>query len=229
MSTVVQDTKATNGLAQTFNIIYGVTPTEGNFLVAWCFHDETSPDIESLTSAGWTRMGTVAATLSGIDYRISAYAKFAGASESTTVAWDLGEINRRAHSYVVEFSGVPLVTLPAAESAASVTGVNGVTPTTSNQVDSSIQVGAGQFGLVMVGLNGASATPPSWASEVTENEDWSNNFRASAVGFVDPSVTIQPTATWGSGRHNIQVVFVLGDPIVPVTIKARSSFQIIKA
>ena len=227
MTTVVQDAKATNGLAQTFNIIYGGTPVEGNFLVAFLFHDETSTDIEDITSSGWRRLGTTLGTLSTVDYRISVWAKFAGSSEPTTVAVDLGEINRRTHGYVVEYSGVPLTVLPAADAAANETKTIDLAGT-SNTLDNSIQIGGGQLGLAMVGLNGASPTTPSWTSEITENEDWSNNFRASAIGFVDPPATVQPEATWGTPRFSVHVVFVIGEAIVPVTVKAHSSFQLIQ-
>lgn len=228
MATVVQDTKNTNSLAQTFNNTYGATPTEGNLLVAWIFHDENLDDVADLTSSGWTRMATVEATLSGLDYRISLWAKFAGSSESTTVAWDLGEANRRAHGYAVEFSDVQVTELNAEDAAVFVSGAE-TSVGTSNQVDDSIEIQAGQLGLAMVGLNGTSPTTPSWASEVTEHEDWSNNFRASAVGYVDPGATVQPTATWGSNRHSLQMVVALGVP--PPVSKAlkRSSFTVTKA
>ena len=228
MSTEVQNAKATNGLAQTFNIIYGGTPVEGNFLVTYLWHDETSTDIEDITSSGWVRMGTTFGSLGGIDYRISVWAKFAGSSESTTVSVDLGEVNRRTHGYVVEFSGVPLIVLPAADSATVEVKVQDASGT-SNQLDNAIQIAAGQMGLAMVGLNGASATPPTWSADPpTFIDNWSNNFRGSACGFVDPPVSVQPTATWGSPRANIQAVFVIGEAIVPVTVKAHSSFQLIQ-
>lgn len=228
MSTNVQDTKATNTLAQTFNIVFGGTPVEGNFLVAVLWHDETSTDIEDITSTGWVRMGTTVGSLGGVDYRISVWAKFAGSSESTTVAVDLGEVNRRAHGYAVELSGVSLDALPAADSATVEVKVQDSTGT-SNQLDAAIQIAAGQLGISVVGLNGTSATPPTWSADPpTFVDNWSNNFRGSAVGVVDPSVSVQPTATWGSGRANIQAVVVFGEAIVPVTVKARSSFQLIQ-
>lgn len=225
MSSVVQDTKNQNGLAQTFNNTFSATPTEGNLLLAFIFHDETMSDIADLTSSGWRRLGTAVGELSGTDYRISVWGKFAGASESTTVAWDIGEVNRRAHGYAVEYQDAPLTVLPAEDAAAVVTGINGVTAGTSNQVDDPIDIGNGQFGVAMVGTAGSSPTPPSWASEVTENEDWNINFRSTAIGFIDPSVTVQPTATWGSNRTNMQAVFALGAASVPLVLKGRSSFQ----
>lgn len=228
MTTVEQDTKASNGLSQTFSNTYSSGPTEGNLLIAFLFHDETLTDVSDLTSSGWSRLGTAVETLGGIDYRISVYGKFAGASESTTVSWDLGEVNRRAHAYAVEFSGSPLVAIPAEDAAASET--NGEDPaTTSNQLAASIRVGGGQFGLAMVGVTNSSSTPPSWASEVTQIDNWNSNFKATAIGYVDPTAEVQPTATWNTSRTNMQTVFVLGEPTLPLKIKARSSFQIIKS
>ena len=230
MSAVVQNTKATNGLAQTFNNTYSSGPTEGNLLVALIWHDEAGTDIAALTSSGWTRMGTVAALLGAVTYRMSVWAKFAGAAESTTVAWDLGEVNRRSHGYAVEFSGVDMDAIPGTDSAAFVSGVNQPGGTTSNQVDNPIDIGIGQFGLAMVGLSSTSASAPTWASEVTPIDNWSINFRGSGIGFFDPpGEDLQPTATWGSSRPNIQGVFVIGEALVPVTFKRHSSFQIIKA
>ncbi len=226
MSTVVQNTKVNNGLAQTFNNVYVGFPVEGNLLIAWIYADEATTDIATLTSAGWTRMGTFVATLGGFDYRISCWAKFAGAGETKTVSWDLGEANRRAHGYAVEFSGVPLLVMPATDSAAKSTSDNGGATGNSNQVDDAIDIGGGQFGVVMQGVVLTSAVPPTWATEVTFIDNWSINFKASGIGFVDPAATVQPLATWGNVRHNLQVIFVLGDPIAPVTVKAHSSFQL---
>ncbi len=227
MSSIVQSATSSNGLAVTFNTIFGVTPTEGNFLVAWIWHDEVSTDIEELTSSGWVRMGTFAAALAATVYRLSVYAKFAGAAESTTVAWDLNEVNRRAIGFVSEFQDVPLTELPAVD-AAAISSNSIDAGGTSNQVDDAIDVGSGQLGLVMVGLNGTSPTEPSWATEVTFIRDSSTNFRCATIGFVDPAATVQPDAAWGTTRFSNHAIFVLGDATVPLIIKARSSFQIIK-
>ena len=160
MTTIAQDTKATNTLAQTFSCTYSGSPTENNLLIAFLFHDETSADIADLTSSGWTRVGTAVGTLSSVDYRISIWAKFAGAAESTTVAFDLGEVNRRAHGYAVEYTDAPLTPIPAADSALVSQGVVD-SGATSNQVDDPVDVAAVQFAVAMIGLNGASAVTPS--------------------------------------------------------------------
>ena len=230
MTTVAQDTKNTNTLAQTFNCTYSGAPTEGNLLIAFLFHDETSTDIATITSSGWTRVGTAVGSLSSVSYRISIWAKYAGAAESTTVAFDIGEVNRRAHGYAVEYTGAPLTPIPATDSALVSQGVVD-SGATSNQVDDLVNVAAVQFAVAMIGLNGTSTTTPSWAGgEVTENEDWSNNFRASAIGYIDGPVSdVQPTASWGTSRASIQAVFVLGAAPDPLVIKARSSFQVIKS
>jgi hypothetical protein len=173
-------------------------------------------------------MGTAVETLGGFPYRISVFAKFAGASEPTTVAVDLGEVNRRTHGYAVEFSGVPLVTLPAEDLAASETKGNTLA-STSNQLDNPIKIGAGQFGLVGVTTNNSSSTPPTWTADPpTFIDNWNNNFKATAIGYIDPTETVQPTATWNQSRANMQTVFVLGEALIPVTIKRHSSFQLVQ-
>lgn len=228
MTTVVQDTKNTNTLAQTFNNTLGGTPAQGNLLVAFLFHDENSTDVASLTSSGWLRMATASADLGGIVYRISIWAKFAGASESTTIAWDLGEVNRRAHGYVAEYSGSEVTALNAEDGATFVQGERDPAGT-SLQVDSPIEIGNGQLGITMIGCAGTSPTTPSWASEVTEHEDWSNNFRASAIGYTDPAVTIQPTATWGTNRTAIEISVALGEPPPSTKCLTGSTFRVTPA
>lgn len=229
-ATVVQANVATNGLAQTFNNTYTGGPVEGNLLVACIWHDESTPgsDIATLTSSGWTRMFTHAAMLGSFSYRMSVFAKFAGAGESTTVAWNLGEVNRRTHGYAVEFSGTGVVELPAAD-AADFVFHDGTTAGTSNQVDNSIEIPDGVLGFTLIGLSQNSTVRPSWASEVTKILDSATNFKGSAIGYTDPVVTIQPTATWGTSRTNEQATALIGvpPPIPPSTkLLARSSFQV---
>jgi hypothetical protein len=227
--TVVQDTKNTNGLAQTFANTYSVTPTEGNLLAAFLWHDETVADIATLTSSGWTRMATAVTTLGGFDYRLHIYAKFAGAAESTTVGWDLGEVNRRTHGYAVEYSSSGVTELNAEDAATKVTGDNGGAAATSNQVDEAIIIAGGQIALAICGTTNTSATAPSWASEITTNENWSNNFKASGIGYADGGAgSIQPTATWGSNRTNFHMVVALGLPPTTSKLKAGSTFRALK-
>jgi hypothetical protein len=226
-ATIVQDTKSTNGLAQTLTITFSSGPTEGNLLLCWTWHDETA-DLVSMSSSGWTRMARVVATLSGFDYRITLWAKFAGASESTTITVDLGEVNRRAHGYGVEISSSGITELNAADSAAFVSGDAGGSAGTSNQVDDELEVQTGQLAVCMVGLNQTSAVTPDWATEITRHESWSNNFKASAVGYADPPGTLQPTATWGTSRHSLQMLVALGTPPAVSKVLAGSTFRAAK-
>lgn len=226
-TTVVQDTKSTQGLAQTLTITFSSGPTEGNLLLCWTWHDETGHNV-SMSSSGWTRMATYVSTLSGFSYRITLWAKFAGASESTTISVDLGEVNRRAHGYGVELSGTGVTQLNEADAAVNVTGNNGGAAGTSNQVTSSIDIVNGQIAVALCGLNGTSASAPTWASEITMHENWSNNFRASGVGYADPPGTLQPTSTWGTNRNNMQMVVALGEPPAGSKVKAGSTFRALK-
>lgn len=226
--TVEQDTKSTQGLGQTLTITFSSGPTEGNLLLAWAWHDETGDNV-SMSSSGWTEMATVVADLGGFDYRITLWAKYAGAGESTTISIDLGEVNRRAHGYGVELSGTGVTELPAAGAAPFVSGDNGGAAATSNQVDDAIEIGSGQIGVALCGLNGTSASAPTWASEITPNENWSNNFRASGIGYTENGAgSIQPTSTWGSNRQNLHMVVALGVAPSGSKVKAGSTFRALK-
>lgn len=226
---VEQSTKASNGLSQTFNITFSPAPTEGNLLVAFLFHDEASADIATITSSGWTRMATVVYTLSSFDYRLHVYAKFAGASESTTVAVDLGEPNRRTHGWAVEFSGSEVTELNAEDAATQVSTDNGTVASTSNQVDDPIDIGAGQLGLAIAGTTSSSTVPPSWASEITNIDNWNSNFKATGIGYADPpAVGIQPSASWNTTRQNVQLCIALGVPPPMSTVLAGSTFRATK-
>jgi hypothetical protein len=226
--TVEQDTKSTQGLGQTLTITYSSGPTEGNLLLAWAWHDETGDNV-SMSSSGWTEMATTTASLGGFTYRITLWAKWAGASESTTISIDLGETNRRAHGYGVELSGHGVTELPAALGATFVSGDNGGSTGTSNQVDDAIEIQSGQIGVALCGLNGTSASAPTWASEITMNENWSNNFRASGIGYTENGAgSIQPTSTWGTSRHNLQMVVALGVPPAVSKVLAGSTMRALK-
>lgn len=227
-TTIVQDTKSTNGLAQTLTITYSSGPTEGNLLLCWTWHDETA-DLVSMSSSGWTRMATEMTTLGGFDYRITLWAKWAGASESTTISVDLGEVNRRAHGYGVELSGHGIMELNAADDAARVTGDNGGAAATSNQVDSSIELKMGQLAVALCGTTNSSSSAPTWdGSEITMHENWNNNFKASGVGTGEGPATIQPTSTWGTTRTNFHMVVALGVPPATSKLKAGSTFRALK-
>ena len=81
----------------------------------------------------------------------------------------------------------------------------------------------------MVGVTNSSTTPPTWSADPpTFIDNWNNNFKATSIGFIDPSVDIQPTATWSQSRTNLQVVFAVGEAVAPVTVKRHSSFQVIQ-
>lgn len=199
----VQSVVSTNTLAQTFNSIYGSGPTNGNLLVACLFHDETLQDVASLTSSGWTRQGTFDATTLTTDGRQSIWAKIAGAAESQTVAWDIGEVNRRAHGYALEFSGF-------IESIANLDGAT-LSGGENNVGGSSIQVAASVSGRVdslLIGLGGgwgSGLSAFSWNSSLTTQIQSSANFRGSAVGWKEGSATDQPTLSWTGNRERSAV------------------------
>lgn len=193
----VQSSTSTNGLAKTFNSTYGVTPTLGNLLVACLFYDETLQDAAALTSAGWTRAATFDAATLTPDGRQSVYAKIAGAAESTTVAWDLGEVNRRAHGYALEFSGF-VEAIPDLDGATFVSGENAAAGT-SIQVSSSLALKVNALGIAIGGAwNSVSGI--SWDSGLANPISNTANFRGSAVGWIEGANTLQPTVSWTTGR-----------------------------
>lgn len=230
MSTIVQHANANNGLAQTFNTVFSGGPVEGNLLVALSWHDELA-ELESISSSGWLRQATAVFDLSGFDYRASVWAKFAGAGESSTIAWDLGEVNRRAHGWGAEISGVAFTELAAEDAADSVSAERDPAGTTL-QVGP-ITVPQDLIAIAICGCNNSSATEPNWSadSDITDIGTGLNvNFRSTGIGFADGiEQTISPTATWGSGRQATQILAVLGvpPPVPPSSIvKALSSFQV---
>ena len=233
MSTIVQHANSNNGLAQTFNTVFSGGPVEGNLLVALSWHDEGS-DIEAITSSGWLRQATQVFDLGATAFRASVWAKFAGASESSTIAWDLGEVNKRCHGWGVEISGVGFVEL-AAEDAADSVGAERDPAGTTLQVGP-ITVPQGMFAIAISGLNNSSTIEPNWSADadITDIGTGLNvNFRSTGIGFADGiEQTISPTATWGSSRQGTQILAVLGvpPPVPPSSIlKALSSFQVTPA
>lgn len=226
--TVVQSANAQNGLAQTFNTVFSSGPTQGNLLVALSWHDENLTDVEGISSSGWVRMATSVFDLSGFAYRASIWAKFAGAGESSTIAWDLGEANRRAHGWGVEISGVAFFELQTVDAADSVDAERDPAGTTL-QVGP-IEIPNNLIGLVICGTNNSSPTEPNWGADadVTDIGTGLNaNFRSSGIGYVEGSgQTISPTATWGSTRQATSILAVLGIPPPSSNLLKGSSFQV---
>ncbi len=233
--TIEQNQRGTNGTAQTFNVIFSPAPTEDNLLIATLGHDETSADISDLTSSGWRRLNTFGAVAPAPDLRMSAWAKFAGAAEPTTVAFDLGEVNRRAHGRLLEISGHLFTELPVENTADQVTGEDG-SAVSSNQVDSSLVIAAELVGIIHIYMLGNITDPSvSWDEGVTIVDDWSNNFRGSAIGYLEGEATAQPTASW-TGATPVAHQFVLSGvgsepPPPPPTsnVLKGSSFQVRRA
>ncbi len=227
--TVEQQRRATNGTAQTFNVIYSPAPTENNLLVAVLGHDEVGEDISDITSSGWIRMNTFDAAAVAPDLRLSVWAKFAGAAESTTVAFDLGEVNRRAHGRAIEVSGHLFTALQPEDTADQTTGEDG-SSVSSNQVDSALVIPANLIGIIHVFMLGNITDPSvSWDSGVTLIDDWSNNFRGSALGYLEGADTQQPTASWTTATPVGHQFVVIGEGAAPVpesTLLRGSNFQV---
>ena len=228
---VVQSASGTNGLAQTWNVTLGVAPTEGNLLVCLQFHDESAGDVENLPGSGYTRLNTAAYTMSGFSYRVSVFAKFAGAAEPTATLFDNGEANRRAHGWVAEFSGVAFSTLQATDTADEV-DANRDPAGTTLQVGP-ITIPANLIGVVICGTNNSSATEPNWSadSDITDiGTGLNSNFRATGIGWVEGAgQTISPTATWGSSRQADSILVVVGVPPPGSTVLKGSSFRVTPA
>ncbi len=194
----VQSAVSTNTLAQTFNTNFGVAPTDLNLIVAALFHDEIGNDISFITSGGWTRQATFDATTLTPDGRMSVYAKIAGAAEPTALGWDLGEVNRRAHGYVIEFSGF-------IESIADLDGAN-LSGGENSASGSSIQTGAGidirtdGVGIAIGGGFGSGLSAFSYDSGLTTQIQSALNFRGSALGWIEAGGVLQPTLSWTGNR-----------------------------
>ncbi len=230
MSTIVQNAVGNNGLAQTFNVILGAAPTEGNLLVGLSFHDESAGDVEGLPGSGYTRLATFGSDLSGFTYRASCFAKFAGAGESATTQFDFGEVNRRGHAYMVELSGVLFTTLQATDAAPNV-GAERDPAGTTLQVGP-IEIPTGLIGFAINGTNNSSTVTPKWATDpdVTDIQNFNVNFRSTGCGFVDGAgQTISPTCTWGSSRQAVQMLAVIGIPPPGSIALKGSSFRVTPA
>ncbi len=209
--TKVQIKFGTNTLDQTFSAgAWDPAPIQGNLLVACLWHDEIETDVADISSAGWTRMNTFLA--SGLStFRLSVFAKFAGVSEDAAVSVDLGEADRRAHLWVVEWSGQGFSVLPAKDTAAKVTKENTVSGT-SNQVSASLVVPAGLIAVAHVGMTGTITDPSvAWDGDVVFGADANANFRGSAFGWLDGVDNEQPTATWIGSRTNAQMFVIIGE------------------
>ncbi len=207
--TKVQIRFGVNTLQQTYTTgAWDPAPIQGNLLVACLWHDEVEVDVADISTAGYTRMNTF---LSLGTFRLSVFAKFAGASEDAAVSVDLGEANRRSHLWIAEFSGAGFSVLPAKDTAAKVT--NAETPaTTSNQVGAALNVPAGLLAIAHVGMTGVITDPSvAWDGDVVTDADAQANFRGSAFGHLDGPDNEQPTVTWTTSRTNAHMVVIVGE------------------
>ncbi len=224
--TVEQNQRNSNGLAQTFVVTYSPAPSEDNLLIATVCHDEVLDDASDITSSGWTRLNTFDATAITPDNRLSMWAKFAGSSEATAVNFDLGEVNRRAHGRILEISGHLFDDLEAEDTADQVTGENG-SNVTSNQVDSALVIPPFLIGIIHVGMQGTITDPSvAWDESVTLIDDWSSNFRGSAIGYLEGGATAQPTATWTGARPVGHQFVVVGIQPPNTKLLRGSSFRV---
>ena len=225
--TIEQAVRNTNSLAQTFNVTFSPAPTEGNLLIATLWGDEASTDIADITSTGWTRVNTVVGSLGGFDHRLNVWAKFAGAAESTTVAFDMGEVNRRVHGHAVEISGHQFTELDTADAGDQVSNFQDVGGT-SNQVDAALTIPIGVIAIAHVGMNNTiTASSGSWDSGVTAiDAGYSSNFRGSMIGYLEGADEQQPTASWTGSRANGHQFVVVGVPPPVSTILKGSSFRV---
>ena len=204
----VQSTVSTNTLAQTFNTVFGVAPTNLNLLVAAIFHDETLQDVSAITSGGWTKQATFDATTLTPDGRQSIFAKIAGVAESQTVAWDIGEVNRRAHGYCIEFSGFieSIADLDAATLSGGENSANG----SSIQTGAAINIRTDGLGIAIGGGWGSGLSAFSYDSGLTTQIQSAVNFRGSAaggselaqesLGWIEAGGSLQPTLSWTGSR-----------------------------
>ena len=213
----VQSVVSTNTLAQTFNTVFGVGPTDGNLMVACLFHDEVSQDISNLTSAGWVRAATFDATTLSPDGRQSVYCKLAGAAETQTVSWDLGEVNRRAHGYALEFSG--FIELVPDLDAAAFSGGEDNTSGSSIQVGASVSVRVNGLGIAIGGGWGSGLSAFSYDSGLTTQIQSALNFRGSAVGWIEGANALQPTLSWTGNRTRsamyVEIAETLAQDLTP--------------
>lgn len=207
----VQHKNGTNGLAQLFSVVFDSTPTEGNLLVAFLGHDETAvEDGADISDAGWTRMATFEdATDPG--RRVSVWAKIAGAAESATVNFDIGEVNRRVHAWVVEFSGFT-GSLPG-EDAALFSGGYTASGAQSQQVDAAVVISDGNVGVaVMYTFTTFTGASLSFNEGLATIGDLQTNFRGSGIGWIEGGGSLQPTATWTSGEEVTMMFVEVGSP-----------------
>jgi hypothetical protein len=228
---VVQHANATNGLATTWNVILGAGPTEGNLLIGLTWHDESAGDAE-VAPSGYTRLATFNSFLGAFSYRASVWGKFAGPAESTTTQFNNGEVNRRAHGWMVEFSGVLFSTLHGTDLAPSV-GAERDPAGTSLQVGP-IEIPAALLGIAISGVDGTSpSAKPNWTADPDMTDigiGLSVNFVASGISFVEGAgQTISPTATWSSNRRGVQILAVVGVPPPGSTVLKGSSFRVTPA
>ncbi len=196
-----------NGLNQILNLNGSQAPVEGNLLVAFLGHDEAAgEDLADITSAGWTRMNTFEGP-GDPDKRVSVWAKIAGASEPQfpVVTWDIGEVNRRVHGWVVEFSG--FVGSVPAEDAALFSGGYTLSAETQ-QVDAAVVIATDNLGVAfMYTFSLFTPSSLSFDSGLNTIADLQSNFRGSGVGWIDGGGSLQPTATWTS-LEEVTMIFV---------------------
>jgi hypothetical protein len=207
--TVAQNAFNHNGLNQTFNVTFAGTPTEGNLLVACYGGQETVADGAALTSNGWVRQATLLGAAQAPDVRINVYAKWAGASEATVVAFDVGEASKRCHGLVFEASGVAFSNLHSANEAPIVSFDNAAAAF-SGTVSEAITIGDEQLGICLMhgtGNSGAGA----WDSGATEIDEQANvNFASSILAYIEGGGSVTPKCTWAGFFTQAGVVVVLG-------------------
>jgi hypothetical protein len=226
----VQSAIAQNGLAQTFNVVLGAAPTEGNLLVAMYWHDRSAGDVENNPGSGYTRLNTVGYDLSGFTYQASVFAKFAGAGESATTLFDFGEVNRRGHGHMVEFTGQIFTSLQSADTAEKVDAERDPAGTTL-QVGP-ITIPTNLLAIAINGTNNSSPTAPNWSaeSELTDIINLNANFRATGSAWAEGTgQTISPVCTWGSSRQATQILAIIGVPPPGSTVLKGSSFRVTPA
>lgn len=220
----VQQANGSNGTSQTMAVNYGAGPTSGNLLVACLGHDEASvEDQATITSAGWVRMATFE-DASDPERRVHVFAKIAGASEPTAVNVDFGEVNRRGHLWVLEFSGF-VGSLPSADAAASSGAWN--SSTNSLQVAASVTINTDNAGIAFV-FTMSTHGGITWDSGLTDLGDLNTNFRGSSVGWKEAGGAAQPAASIGS-TEDATVIFVeVGSAPTPPPKPSATQLQVVQ-
>lgn len=189
----------------TISVTYAAPPAKYDLLVA-CLRSNTL--IAGITApSGWTAANTDDNEDSG--FSIGIWYKVAGASESSTVTFTVGNVATRLH--ILEFSGVaPASPLDKAPAATDPTGGGTTCATGSTGTLSS----ALEVAVACVGLNGTSGGGISWNSgfsDVTVEDRL-------LVGYLITAATtaLNPQATWTTTRGRDGVVATFTAAVVAV-------------